>query len=171
VSRAAKIAIVAASFLVVVGLVVLTLPLFLPYLPSQAQVVLGRTIDTVPGTVDELFTETLGDPDEDVTHEDADDEYVDAASIWPWALPPGWGFPEHRGIPDVGHRHWDGMGVQGAFSLWAKASLEAVESGNLTDEEAIALLDEVEDATETLLEADILSDVRFIEQSVTPLRP
>ena len=32
------------------------------------------------------------------------------------------------------------------------------------------LLDEVEDATQTLLDARVLSDRRFIEDSITPLR-
>ena len=62
------------------------------------------------------------------------------------------------------------MGVRAAFSLWAQASLEAVKAGVLGPDAADHLLDEVEDATQTLLDARVLSDRRFIEESITPLR-
>jgi len=63
------------------------------------------------------------------------------------------------------------MGVKAAFSTWATASLESVEAGDLAPDAANGLLDEVEDATRTLLAAGLLSDRGFIEESVTPLRP
>ena len=62
------------------------------------------------------------------------------------------------------------MGVRAAFSLWAQASLEAVKAGGVDPDAADHLLDEVEDATQTLLDARVLSDRRFIEDSITPLR-
>ena len=52
-----------------------------------------------------------------MSHADVDEEYVIAATIWPWTLPPEW-----------------------------------------------------EDATQRLLDARVLSDRRFIEDSITPLR-
>ena len=57
-----------------------------------------------------------------------------------------------------------------AFSLWAQATLEAVKAGGVDPDAADHLLDEVEDATQTLLDARVLSDRRFIEDSITPLR-
>ena len=62
------------------------------------------------------------------------------------------------------------MGVRVAFSLWAQASLEALKAGGVDPDAADHLLDEVEDATQTLLDARVLSDRRFIEESITPLR-
>ena len=158
------------SALAVVGLVALTAPAIAPLLPQQVQVALGGTIDTVPGTVDELFAKTESG-DARVTHADVDDEYVTAASIWPWSLPPGWGFPRNRGVADTPGSHFDGMGVKAAFSLWATASLEAVRADDLDPAAANLLLDEVEDAYETLRDARLLSDRGFIAASVTPLRP
>ena len=160
---------------VVAGLVALAAPVIVPFLPSQVQVVLGGTIDTVPGSVEELFERTgLGDDgeygDARVTHADVNDEYVIAASIWPWNLPPGWGFPKNRGVADTPGQHWNGMGVHAAYSLWAKTSLQAVRSGDLSADAANALLDEVENATQTLLDEGVLSDRGFIAESVTPLR-
>ena len=165
----------ATSVAVFAGLVALAAPAVVPLLPSQVQVVLGGTIKTVPGTAEELFERTgLGESGEygssRVTHADVNDEYVIAASIWPWTLPPGWGFPKNRGVADTPGQHWNGMGVHAAFSLWAKTSLEAVEAGDLAPDAANDLLDEVEDATRTLLEEGVISDRRFIEDSVTPLR-
>ena len=63
------------------------------------------------------------------------------------------------------------MGVKAAFSLWATASLEAVRADDLDPAAANLLLDEVEDAYETLRDARLLSDRGFIAASVTPLRP
>ena len=62
------------------------------------------------------------------------------------------------------------MGVRAAFSLWAETSLESVKAGRLEPDAADHLLDEVEDATQTLLDARVLSDRRFIEDSIAPLR-
>jgi hypothetical protein len=174
-NRTAKISIGVAAA-AIVGLLAIAAPAIVPVLPQQLQVGLGGTIDTVPGTVDELFRETgVGGSgqygDSPVTHAEVDEEYVIAASIWPWSLPPGWAFPKNRGVPDTPGHHWNGMGVKAAFSTWATASLEAVKAGELTPDAANDLLDEVEDATQTLLDAGLLSDRGFIARSVTPLRP
>jgi hypothetical protein len=168
-NRAAKIT-TGLSVLAVVGLVALTAPALGPLLPQQVQVALGGTIDTVPGTVDELFAKTESGEGR-VTHADVDEEYVIAASIWPWSLPPVWGFPRNRGVADTPGSHFDGMGVKAAFSIWATASLEAVKSGDLAPDAANHLLDEVDAAYQTLRDARLLSDRGFIDESVTPLRP
>ena len=173
-SRGVRVLLVSAvTVLVLAGLVALLLPVVIPSLPSRAQVVLGGTIDTVPGTVEELIEATGidGAGRTTSTHAEADEEYTLAAGIWPWELPPGWKFPQNRGVPDTPGRHWNGMGVAGAFSTWATETLEAVQSGGLSPDAVNALLDEVEDATRTLLDAGVLSDQRFIATSVTPLRP
>lgn len=170
-----KLAIGAATAVVIAGLVALLLPVLVPFLPSQAQVALGGTIETVPGTVDELLEGAgLGDGGgygtTRYTHEQVDEEYVFAASIWPWALPPGWGFPKNRGVADVPGAHWNGMGVQAAFSKWAATALDVVEAGDLEPAEANALLDELEAATRILLEKGVLSDRAFIARDIEPLR-
>ena len=121
---------IGVSALVVVGLLALVTPLVVPVLPHSVQVALGGTIDTVPGTVDELFAQTgLGEDgqygDSKVTHAEVDEEYVLAATIWPWSLPPDWKFPKSRGAGDTPGYHWNGMGVKAAFSIWASAALEA----------------------------------------------
>ena len=170
---AAKIT-TAASVAVIVGLIAIAAPAIVPLLPRQVQVAVGGTIHTVPGTVDELSSETLGDGqagDARVTHAAVDEEYVKAASIWPWSLPASWGFPRNRGVADTPGHHWNGMGLKAAFSMWATASLEAVRAGDLSTDAANDLLDEVEDATQTLLDAGVLTDSGFIEDAVTPLRP
>ena len=164
-----------ASVLTIVGLVALAGWTVVPLLPERAQAALAGTIDTVPGTVEELFSQTgLGQFAESepsrVSHADVDEEYVISATIWPWTLPPGWGFPKSRGVGDTPGHHYNGMGVRAAFSLWAQASLEAVKAGGVDPDAADHLLDEVEDATQTLLDARVLSDRRFIEDSITPLR-
>ena len=51
-----------------------------------------------------------------------------------------------------------------------KDVLEAVKAGGVDPDAADHLLDEVEDATQTLLDARVLSDRRFIADSVDPLR-
>ncbi|WP_314506057.1 hypothetical protein [uncultured Microbacterium sp.] len=165
----------AVSALTVVGLLALAAWAVVPFLPQQAQAALAGTIDTVPGTVDDLFAETgIGHyapaGRQDVTHAEVDEEYVAAATIWPWTLPPDWGFPRSRGVRDTPGHHYNGMGVRAAFALWAQTSLEAVKSGAVAGATADHLLDEVEEATRTLLEARVLSDARFIERSITPLR-
>ena len=170
---AAKIT-TAASLAVVVGLIAIAAPVILPLLPRQVQVAVGGTLHTVPGTVDELLSETLGGAQAGevaVTHADVDEEYVKAGSIWPWSLPTGWGFPRNRGVADTPGHHWNGMGLKAAFSMWATASLDAVKGGDLSTDAANELLDEVEDATQTLLDAGVLTDRGFIEDAVTPLRP
>jgi hypothetical protein len=164
------------SVLVVVGLVALVTPVIVAVLPHSVQVALGGTIDTVPGTVDELFARTgLGEDgqygDAKVTHAEVDEEYVLAATIWPWSLPPDWKFPKSRGAGDTPGYHWNGMGVKAAFSIWASASLEAVKAGDLSPDAANDLLDEVQAAYQTLLDEGVLSDRGFIAESVTPLRP
>lgn len=171
---AAKITIGVCA-LVVVGLVALITPIVIAVLPHSVQVSLGGTIDTVPGTVEELFARTgLGEDgqygDSKVTHAEVDEEYVLAATIWPWRLPPGWKFPQSRGAADTPGHHWNGMGVKAAFSIWAAASLDAVKAGDLTPDAANDLLDEVQAAYQTLLEEGVLSDRGFIADSVTPLR-
>ncbi|MEJ1155541.1 hypothetical protein [Microbacterium marmarense] len=170
---AARASVVAIAIAVVFGLLVLAAPAFMHLLPQRVQIALGGTIDTNPGTPAELLAQTgLNNTGSvKVTHEDVDAEYVTAATIWPWALPPEWGFPESRGVADTPGQHYLGMGVRAAFSLWAVASLEAVETGNLSDEEVNTLLDEVQDAAQTLLDAEVLSDGSFIAESITPLRP
>lgn len=174
-NKLAVTAIWVVSVLTVVGLMAIAASIFVPLLPQQAQRALIGTIDTVPGTVEELFVQTgLGEfgtagPSR-VSHADVDDEYVIAATIWPWTLPPDWGFPKSRGVGDTPGHHYNGMGVRAAFSLWAKASLDAVEAGALTPDAAEHLLDEVEGATQTLLNARVLSDARFVADSITPLR-
>lgn len=169
------LAVSAASLVVVGGLVALIVPVILPVLPTQAQVMLGGTLETNPGTLDELFRGAgLGEHgdygDTTVSHADVDAEYEHAASVWPWALPPDWGFAKHRGVADTPGRHVNGMGVQAAFSMWATASLDAVKSGRLEPEAASALLDELEAATRILLDERVLSDAGFIEDAITPLR-
>ena len=62
------------------------------------------------------------------------------------------------------------MGIRAAYSMWATATLRTVESGVLEPAEADALLDELEEATLTLLDLAILTDHRFIDRRVTPLR-
>ncbi len=170
-----KIAIAGVVALVLAGLLALAAPVILPFLPERVQAAVGGTIETVPGTVEELFAATgLGEHEARgrvVSHAEVDDEYVIAAKIWPWELPEGWGFPKNRGVQDAPGAHWNGMGVAGAFSKWARASLGAVKDGRLAPDAANRLLDEVEDATLTLLDAGVLSDRRFVSQSVTPLRP
>lgn len=170
---AVKATVVVVAIAVVFGLLVLAAPAFVHLLPQRAQIALGGTIDTTPGTPAELLAQTgLNNAGSvKVTHDDVDEEYVTAATIWPWALPPEWGFPKSRGVADTPGQHYLGMGVRAAFSLWAVAALEAVETGNLSDEEINALLDEVQDATQTLLDAEVLSDRSFIAEAVTPLRP
>jgi len=158
------------SAVVVVSLVAIAAPVFVPFLPRQVQVAVGGTIQTVPGTAEELFARTESG-DAKVTHADVDEEYVIAASIWPWRLPPGWAFPRSRGIADTPGRHSDGMGVKAAFSVWAAATLDAVKSGDLDPDTADALLDAVESAYQTLFDAGKLTDRGFIRDSVTPLRP
>ena len=172
---AAKITIGVCA-LVVVGLVALITPIVIAVLPHSVQVSLGGTIDTVPGTVDELFAQTgLGEDgqygDSKVTHAEVDEEYVVAATIWPWSLPPGWKFPKSRGAADTPGYHWNGMGVKAAFSIWAAASLEAVKAGELSTTDANQLLDSVEAAYDALLDEGVLTDRGFIAESVTPLRP
>lgn len=171
-NRAGKI-VWPASVLVIVGLVAGTValvgPSVVPFLPRQAQVALGGSIDTVPSDAAELLQAT-DSGDAKVTHAHVDEEYVLAASMWPWSLPPGWSFPRNRGVADIPGHHYDGMGVRAAFSLWASASLDAVKAGDLPSADANLLLDEVEEATQILLDAGLLSDRRFIERSVTPLR-
>ena len=166
--------------LVVLGLVALitplVMPLVVPVLPHSVQDALGGTIDTVPGTVDELFAKTgLGEDgqygDSKVTHAEVDEEYVVAATIWPWSLPPGWKFPKSRGAADTPGYHWNGMGVKAAFSIWAAASLEAAKAGELSTTDVNELLDSVEAAYEALLDEGVLTDRGFIAESVTPLRP
>lgn len=163
------------AILVVIGLLVSGVYIVAPLLPQQAQSVLIGTIDTVPGSVDDLFRETgtgpyaLGSP-KPVSHDDVDAQYVTAASIWPWTLPPDWGFPKGRGVADTPGGHWNGMGIKAAFSLWASASLGAVKSGALTGSAAEHMLDQVEAATERLLAERLLTDRGFIANSVTPLR-
>ena len=169
------VAVISVSALTIAGLIALAAWTIVPMLPQQAQAALVGTIDTVPGTVEELFAKTglgaFGDGGASrVSHADVDEEYVIAATIWPWALPPDWGFPKSRGVGDTPGHHYNGMGVRAAFSLWAKASLDAVKAGDLDPGAAEHLLDEVEDATRTLLEVRVLSDARFVENSVTPLR-
>ena len=173
--RTAKITI-AASVIAVGGILALAAPAMGPFLPQQVQVALGGTIHTVPGTVDELFAQTrLGeyrrDGDSKATHAEVDEEYVIAASIWPWSFPPGFGFPKNRGVADTPGHHWNGMGLKAAFSIWATASLEAVKAGDLPPDAANDLLDEVEAAYQTLFDEGLLSNRRFIAESVTPLRP
>jgi len=162
--------IAATSAVVIASLVAIAAPVIVPFLPRQVEVALSGTIHTTPGTVDDLFAKTESG-DSEVSHADVDKEYVIAASIWPWSLPPGWGFPRNRGVADTAGRHWDGMGVKAAFSTWVTASLEAVKAGNLTPDTANDLLDEVESAYQTLFDAGMLSDRSFIARSVTPLRP
>ena len=174
-NRTAKIT-TGVAVAAVVGLLAVAAPAIVPVLPQQVQVALGGTIETVPGTKEELFErtgvgESGGFGESRVTHAQVDEEYVTAASIWPWSLPPGWGFPRNRGVPDTPGHHWNGMGVKAAFSTWATASLDAVKAGGLAPDAANDLLDEVEDATRTLLAAGLLTDRGFIEESVTPLRP
>lgn len=60
-----------------------------------------------------------------------DAEYVLAATVWPWELPPGFAFPKNRGIPDT-PGHWNGMCVRDAFSMWKTAILDAVKDGDLS---------------------------------------
>lgn len=169
------VAVISVSAVTIAGLIALAAWTIVPMLPQQAQAALVGTIDTVPGTVEELFAQTglgayaEGGPSR-VSHADVDDEYVIAATIWPWTLPPDWGFPKSRGVGDTPGHHYNGMGVRASFSLWAKASLDAVKAGGLAPGAAEHLLDEVEDATRTLLDARVLSDARFVENSVTPLR-
>ncbi len=170
-----KLGIAAVTVVVIAGLVALLLPVLLPFLPSKAQAVLGGTITTVPGTVDELLEVAALDDeggygDIRYTHEQVDEEYVAAASIWPWRLPPGWGFPKNRGVADVPGAHWNGMGVQAAFSKWAATALDVVEAGDLEPDEANALLDELESATRILLDEGVLSDRAFIARDIEPLR-
>jgi hypothetical protein len=173
--RKLTVAVISVSAVTIAGLVGLAAWTIVPMLPQQAQAALVGTIDTIPGTVEELFARTgLGEFAEGgrsrVSHADVDEEYVIAATIWPWTLPPDWGFPKSRGVGDTPGHHYNGMGVRAAFSLWAKASLDAVKAGALDPGAAQHLLDEVEDATRTLLDARVLSDARFVENSVTPLR-
>jgi len=173
--RAAKIT-TATVALVVVGLGALAVPAIVPLVPQKVQMALGGTIDTVPGTPDELFAQTgvgeyRDDGDSRASHAEVDEEYVVAASIWPWSLPPGWGFPKNRGVADTPGHHWNGMGLKAAFSIWVTASLDAVKAGDLGATDANAQLDEVEAAYQTLFDAGLLSDRRFIAKSVTPLRP
>lgn len=173
-SRAAVAAVWVASALAAIGLVALAAWTIIPMLPQQAQTALIGTLTTTPGTVDELFTATgiggYSDGQERVSHADVDREYVIAAEIWPWTLPPDWGFPRTRGVGDTPGHHYNGMGVRAAFALWAKASLDAVEAGRLDPDAATHLLDEVEAATLTLLDVRVLTDKGFIAESVTPLR-
>lgn len=171
-SRAGVATIWVAAALAALGLVTLAAWTIIPMLPHQAQTALIGTLTTTPGTVDELFaaTEIGADGQERVSHADVDEEYVIAAQIWPWTLPPDWGFPRTRGVGDTPGHHYNGMGVRAAFALWAKASLDAVKDGDLDPDAATHLLDEVEDATRTLLEVRVLSDKGFIANSVTPLR-
>ena len=165
----------AGSAIVIAGLVALAAPPIIAVLPEPVQVVFEGTIDTAPGTVDELFLATgLEGPgrygDAKVTHAGVDHEYEIAASIWPWDLPPGFGFPKHRGAADTPGTHWNGMGVKAAFSKWATAALEAAKSDHLAPPLANNLLDEVEDAYRALRDEGVLSDRDFIAESVTPLR-
>lgn len=174
---ASKLTTGAAVSVVILGLGALALPAILPFLPSRAQVALGGTIDTVPGTVNDLYART-GTADHatkadevGITHAAVDEEYVIAASIWPWDLPADWRFPRSRGVADTPGHHWNGMGVKAAFSIWATATLDEARSGDLTEAEANRLLDEVTDATDTLIAAGLLTDSHFVARSVDPLRP
>lgn len=175
VNRSAKLAIWIGAAVVTASLFALAAPIIIPLLPQQAQTTMFGTIDTERGTVDQLLDATglAGSGqygDDKVTHAAVDEEYMTAASIWPWDLPAGWGFPRNRGVPDTPGRHWNGMGVKAAFSTWATASLEAVRAGDLSAAEQDALLDEIERAYDILRAEGVLSDARFIEQAVEPLR-
>ena len=174
-NRTAKITTAATAAVVIVGLLALTAPVVVPFLPQRVQVALAGTIHTIPGTVDDLYRQThlgdYGDVGATTTHAGVDDEYVIAATVWPWTLPTGWAFPAQRGVPDTPGAHSTGMGVKAAFSAWATASLDTVKSGDLTPAAADAVLDEVASAYRTLISDDILADHLFIEHAVTPLRP
>ncbi|QKJ20249.1 hypothetical protein [Microbacterium hominis] len=170
-----KVALVAVPTLVVATLVALTLPLFMPLLPAQIQVIAGGTIRTVPGTVEDLFERTGTDGfgmqnPTPVSHDEVDGEYVMAASIWPWMLPPGWGFPRERGVADTPGHHWNGMGVKAAFAVWAKTALDTVARDDVPPALAEKLLSDVEYAYHVLFDAGLLSDRTFIEKSVEPLK-
>lgn len=170
-SRKKTIVAIAVPALIVIGLVALTLPVIGPRLPVVQGLGIG-TMDTVPVSVDEFLARTDSDRyGVRVEHEDVEEGYVLAASIWPWQLPPGWRFPAERGIADTPGAHWAGMGVRSAFSKWAEASLQTVQNGDLTPAAADDLLDDVEDATRTLLEVRVLSDEAFVRTSIDPLRP
>lgn len=173
-SRPGIAAVWVGSVLAAVALVALAAWTIIPMLPERAQTALIGALDTTPGTVDELFAATgiagAADGNTRVSHADVDREYVLAAEIWPWTLPPDWGFPRTRGVGDTPGHHYNGMGVRAAFALWAKATLDAVEAGRLDPDAATHLLDEVEAATRTLLEVRVLTDKGFIAESVTPLR-
>jgi len=170
-----KFAVGAGSALLVVSLVGLSSPVWMPLLPQQWQQTLGGQIQTRQGTVDELFRLTDTGPyripsADEPTHAEVDEEYRLAAAVWPWDLPPHWSFPNNRGVPDVPGHHWTGMGVKAAFALWAQRSLDAVRAGALEDADADHLLDEVEDAYRTLFAEGLLTDRRFVEASIDPLR-
>lgn len=174
-NRVVKFAVAAASVAAIAGLVALAVPTVVPLLPRQAQVAIGGSVETAPGTVDMLLK--TGRLHEDgrygasrVTHADVDSEYIAAASVWPWILPPGWSFPKTRGIPDTPGTHWNGMGVRAAFSAWASATLDVVKGGELSPDAAGALLDQVEDAYRVLRAKGVLSDARFVEDEIAPLR-
>lgn len=170
-----KLLVTAGSLLVIAALVALILPVLVPFLPAPAQRVLGGTITTVPGTVEELLAGAdIGDGrkagDLKLSHADVDDEYVFAASIWPWQLPQDWAFPRYRGAPDTPGQHWNGMGIAAAYSKYATAVLDTVRTGELSDAEANAMLDELEGATRILLTERVLSDRSFIDRQISPLR-
>ena len=135
---AAKIATGATAAVVAVGLLALTAPAVVPFLPHRVQVALAgpvEPIDTVPGTVDDLFRANgLAEHevrDSHVSHADVDALYVAAAKVWPWSLPAGFMFPGNRGVADTPGPHYRSMGLQAAFSKWATASLDAVQAGDL----------------------------------------
>jgi len=173
---AAKIATGASAAVVAVGLVALTAPAVVPFLPHGVQVALAgpvEPIDTVPGTVDDLFRSNgLAEHnvrDSHVSHADVEALYVASAKVWPWDLPAGFQFPSKRGVADTPGPHHRSMGLQAAFSKYAVAVLAAVEAGDYAPDPSRPL-DELQDAYQTLFDAGVLGDRRFVEDSIDPLR-
>jgi len=176
-NRTAKITTGVTVAVVAVGLLALTAPAVVPFLPHSVQVALAGTaepIDTVPGTVDELLRANgLGEHevlDSHVSHADVEALYVASAKIWPWTLPTGFKFPGRRGVADTPGPHNRAMGLQSAFSKWAVASLDEVRSGDLGAAAGADRLNEVEAAYRVLFDAGVLGDRKFIEKAVDPLR-
>ena len=73
--------------LTIVGPVALAAWTVVPLLPERAQAALAGTIDTVPGTVEELFSQTglgqFAESEPSRVSADVDEEYVISATIWP----------------------------------------------------------------------------------------
>ena len=176
-NRTAKITTGITVAVVAVGLLALTAPVVVPFLPHRVQEALTGPvgpIETVPGTVDDLFRANGLDEheplDSHVSHADVEALYVASAKVWPWSLPADFKFPGRRGVADTPGSHLRNMGLASAFSKWATASLDSVRAGDYEPGAADALLDEVEAAYRILFDADVLGDSRFIENAVDPLR-